>query len=378
MRIGLFSTRDIERHLYRCPGYEFEDLIAENFGATSFVAPAPQVVRHPAIRAKRWLLRRSTRLGGVDFGAPGMTLDAEFDLFFAAPALPADLMMLSTVRNWRRQSKKAVCFLQELWLSEMKSQLPRVIGVLNQFDHVFCGLYHTAEALKSVLSVPVEYMPLGVDAEMFYPWHRSDKSRVIDVCAIGNMDPDTHQALWDWAEESGRFYHHTAVAAANFSGSHKLHRRNLAQTLQRSKVFFTYLAKRVVTGQRAAQEEFGPRYFEGAAAGALQVGDTVTSNPAYRDYVNWDGAVIEVPYSSKDMPALLEEIEKDASWVAAQRKANVIACLLGHDHLYRWDRVMAAAGLAETPGMAARRVRLNGLAAALNDQPRSAGGGGMV
>lgn len=362
-RIAVFTVRRDLRRVWRCPGYELEDLIQSELGPAEFVEPDPSAAQRLEHRVSRWL---STRAQGV-----GPELKEDYDLFFAAPAVASDLQLLSTVRGWRRRSTVAVCFLQELWVSHLHRKLPAIQKILNQFDYVFCELHHTAEALNPLLSVPVECLPLGVDAELFYPWKSATKARVIDACAIGKMDPVTHAALCEWSEQTGRYYHYTSTSKDEFARSSAEHRQNLAQVLQRSNVFFTYMAKRESTHQRGAQEEIGPRYFEGAAAGALQIGDVLQNHPVYRDYISWDGAVIEAPYSFADMPALIEEIGRDSSWVAEQRRANVTACLLGHDHLYRWDRVMAVAGLPETSGMKARRSRLNALAASI-------GGGNSV
>ena len=75
--------------------------------------------------------------------------------------------------------------------------------------------------------------------------------------------------------------------------------------------------------------------------------------------------MIEVPYTSADMPALLEDIEKNADWLEEVRRRNVANCLTRHDHLNRWDMVMKAAGFEETPTAVARRARLQEQAAKL-------------
>ena len=358
-RTGIFTMRETAYQVSRSPGYEFEDLIVDELepGAV-FITPPQVAARQLGLRAKRWLKRRNVSTGDFNFGARTMSMGQDLDLFFTAPALPADLLALSTLHDWRKRSRVAVCYLQELWISEFDKQLPGVADILRQFDHVFVGLYHTAEALSKRLGIKVEYMPLGIDAEMWNPYRGIEKPRDIDVCAIGNMDPDTHDALWQWAEGTGRYYNFTTTGSATLSVSHRIHRQNLAQTLQRSKFFFTYMAKRAVTQQRKSQEEFGPRYFEGAGAGVIQLGDAVKTNSAYLEHMNWDGAVIEAPYASADMPALLEDLEKDANWLEEVRRRNVTNCLLRHDHLNRWDMVLKVAGLDETPGAAARRARL--------------------
>jgi len=365
-RTGVFTVRNSLYGVSRCPGLEFEDIIVEELepGAV-FVEPMQDASGQLGLKTNRWLKRRGVPVGDFAFGAKTRSMGQDLDLFFAAPAVSSDLLALSTLHDWRKRSKVAVCYLQELWISEFDRQLAGVADILRQFDHVFVGLYHTAEALSRKLGIKVEYMPLGIDAEMWNPYIGTPKPRDIDVCAIGNMDPGTHEALWNWAEDTGRYYSFTTTGGARLSVSHRIHRQNLAQTLKRSKFFFTFMAKRVVTSQRSAQEEFGPRYYEGAGAGAIQIGDAVKTNPAYLEHMDWEGAVIEVPYASADMPALLEDIEKNADWLEEVRRRNVANCLTRHDHLNRWDMVMKAAGFEATPTAEARRARLQEQAANL-------------
>ena len=368
-RTGVFTLRNSAYEVSRGPGYEFEDKIVQELEPNAvFVEPMRGTARQPGLRAKRWLERKGVATGELSFGAATKHMEQDLDLFFAAPAVPHDLLTLTTIRDWRKRSKVAVCYLQELWISEFDTQLPGIQAILQQFDHIFVGLYHTADALSRKLGRKVEYLPLGIDAELWNPYTGTPKPRVIDACAIGNMDPDTHQRLWDWAERTGRYYNFTSIGSAKYSMSHVVHRQNLAQTLQRSKFFFTYMAKRAVTTQRGTQLEFGPRYFEGAGAGAIQLGDVVKTNAAYLSHVNWEGAVIEAPFTDADLPALIEEIEKDEAWIEKLRRQNVAQCLTRHDHLNRWDVVLKAAGLKETPAASERRARLEMQAAALLDE----------
>lgn len=366
-RIGIFSLRNSALQVARSPGYEFEETIVGELEPNAVLVEPPLNISRDqlGLRAKRWFKRRGVGTGPINFGAQTWSVEQDFDLFFVAPAFPNDLLELSTLRDWRKRSRVAICYLQELWVSDFDNRLPTLMSILKEFDYIFVGLYHTAEALSKKLGIDVQYLPLGIDAEMWNPYTGTPKPRDIDVCAIGNMDPGTHEALWNWAEEKGRYYSFTTTGGGRLTVNHRIHRQNLAQTLKRSKFFFTFMAKRDVTSQRGSQEEFGPRYYEGAGAGAILLGDAVKTNPAYLKHMDWEGAVIEVPYASVDMPTLLEEIEKNADWLEDVRRRNVANCLTRHDHLNRWDMVMKAAGFEETPTAAARRARLKEQAAML-------------
>ncbi|MDA8586939.1 hypothetical protein N9L47_11870, partial [Rhodobacteraceae bacterium] len=194
-RTGVFTMRNSASQVSRSPGYEFEDLIVNELepGAV-FIQPPEVAACQLGLRAKRWLKHRNIPTGDFNFGAQTRSMGHDLDLFFTAPAFPADLLALTTLHDWRKRSRVAVCYLQELWIYEFDKQLPGVADILRQFDHVFVGLYHTAEALSKRLGIKVEYMPLGIDAEMWNPYRGVPKPRDIDVCAIGNMDPVTHDA----------------------------------------------------------------------------------------------------------------------------------------------------------------------------------------
>jgi hypothetical protein len=360
-RVVVFTMRGSKREIYRSLGYEYEDAIVSKFHDGGLVEPVAAAFDTKAFRVRlsakrRWLDRFVHPTGRQTVG-----LDSDADLFFAYPASIQDLRTLSNVRDWRTRSDVAICHLQELWAAAIPREMPWLRTILNRFDHVICTQYNTVQPLSRELDVPVSYLAPGVDAEALCPWP-DPPVRVIDACAIGKMDAATHDALWDWDQRTGRYYRFTTEGAAPLSVSHVMHRQALSRTLQRSRYFFTYRAKRDRTEQRAEQDEFGPRYFEGAAAGAIQIGEKVHGNPAYAEHLDWEGAVVEAEYSEPGMPALIEALENQPEWVAKVRQANVVNCLMRHDHLHRWERTLEIAGFAPTAGMVARRDRLQALA----------------
>jgi len=370
-RTAVFTMRRSERLVSRCAGYEFEDQIVEELEPGAVLIEPPEVAsRDLALRARRWLQRRDLPSGPLAGAGQPLPVEQDLDLLFFMPAAPYDLLALDGYRDWRQRTGYAVCFLQELWISEMDHQLRDLRRILNQFDHVVSGFYHTAEALSERLDTRVDYMPHSVDAELFNPFNGARlKPRSIDACAVGGMDTGAHDALWSWAERTGHHYSFTTTGGAPLSVSPKVHHHYLSQTLQRSKYFFTFLAKRWATGQRNAQEEFGSRYFEGAAAGAVQLGDIVSSNPGFVASLDWDGAVVAADYFSTDLPELITHLESNGQWIETVRRANVANCLTRHDHLHRWAGMLEAAGLTETPGVVARRSRLQEQANALRKAP---------
>lgn len=377
--VGVFTSRAQERGVFRAGGYEYEDCITTELDPGILVADAPGATQQAGFRMQRALARK----GLPGLMVPGLparttTLEADLTLLFAVPSLARDLLGLGTIRDWRARTGFAVCHLQELWVAEFDMQLEAVEPILNQFDHVFCTMYETAEALGRRLSVPVSYLPWGVDAEKMCPLSHvggQGRNRVIDVASVGKIDEITHQGLWDWADRTGRLYDFTTTGGDRMSVPHQIHRDRLTQTLTRAKYFFTFLAKREFMGQRGAQREFGLRYLEGAAAGTLQLGEPVSGNPGYEQHLDWDGAVLEVPFSTPDMGAIIEELERDSARLERIRRDNVINCLRRHDYVYRWREVLRLAGLPETPAMAERCARLEALATRVTQEGMGAASG---
>lgn len=354
--------RNLERHVSRASGYEFEDMICEELDSAQIIAPRPG-------RSRTSVLRRSLRNQAMmQFGHPssfdvfnaGMgkaQLDADVDLFFFNPALPRDLAELSNVPNWRKRSRFAICWVQELWITSIAHQ-KRMLDILDQFDHVICSFHHTMEPLRKRLAVPVTYLPWGVDAELFCP-HPNRPSRVIEVAGIGELPEATEKALIRHADDTGSFFHYQTVFGPAEAKSHKVHRHNYAGLLKRSEFFLCYLAK-FMNNQRDRQIEFGLRYIEGVAAGTVLLGDPV-DNPVFEKFLGWTDSVIPLDAASTEPETLIKALKAQPERISEARRNNVANALGKLDHLYRWQDILKIAGLSETPGMARRKSRLQAL-----------------
>ncbi|MEO0587186.1 MAG: glycosyltransferase family 1 protein, partial [Planctomycetota bacterium] len=77
------------------------------------------------------------------------------------------------------------------------------------------------------------------------------------------------------------------------------HRTLLAQTIQRCKFF---IANRgFVNDLGATQQEIGARFYEGAAGGAVLIGD-VPDTALFRETFDWPDAAISIPFDDPDLP----------------------------------------------------------------------------
>src|SRR6478609_6849159 len=114
-RVLIFSLRNIfPTALFRCPHYEFEDIICEIDSAELWA---------PTLDAKSL---RSTFAMRLAFHAPitlnpgirGIPAKTDYDLFFAicgGIATPYDLLMLNAVGNAKDKCRTSICLVDELW-----------------------------------------------------------------------------------------------------------------------------------------------------------------------------------------------------------------------------------------------------------------------
>ena len=358
-RVTVFSTRAIETHVSRACGYEFEDMIVEELDDAALLAPEVSRASRFMVRAKGKIARNLPFAAKINLGWRTVAPDQGCDLFFFSVAQPRDLSYLGLAKGWRENSRFAICWLQELWAADIH-RLGHRLDQLNAFDHVICPFYHTTEYLRARLSVPVTYMTWGTDTALFNPFPNPPR-RAIDICRVGEMAPETHKALLAHADQTGRYYSYSTVQGLTTAPSHRAHRHNYAGMLKRSQYFITYLAKVARKAERGTQEEFGLRYIEAIATGAILLGDR-PSNPAFDDYFGWEDAVIEAPYASADMVDVIRALDADPARVERARRRNISEALLRHDHLHRWEKVLQIAGLEELPQMAQRRAKLGELA----------------
>jgi hypothetical protein len=107
--------------------------------------------------------------------------------------------------------------------------------------------------------------------------------------------------------------------------------------------------------------EVGYRYFEGAAAGTVMIGDAPECE-AYRELFGWPEAVVEIRPDGSDTMATLGELNSDPERVAAIGARNAREALLRHDWVYRWKDMFRIAGIEPSPRKAAREKRLADLA----------------
>ncbi len=356
----LLSQRRIADLVAYCLAYEFEDTLTALTGAERIDVPDMAALEFS---------RRAYKLARLATGSPGfarrlapypttkISLKRDYSLFFPVFSHTHELYSLAMIPNWRRRCRKAACFITEVWSDMLPGYL---LELLSEFDHVFLGMRNAVEDVGRMTGRPCTYLPLAVDVPRFAP-ASLDGPRPIDVCNIGRRSPVTHQALLEHFERRQGFYYFDTVAASGSNRKERTfrvdnpheHRGMLATMLKRCRYYVahrSYVNKPEFTRGR---EELSARFYEGAAAGTVMIGEAPRTEDFARQF-DWPDSVIHVPFDAPDIGRILSELDGNPERLLAARRRNVRGAALGHDWLHRIRSVFDALGLAPTAGMRER------------------------
>jgi len=360
----LLSLRKVEDVVAFCAQYEFEDVIAS---VTDADMAAPEGLEGVELSRRAYKLARyltgSRRL--ADSIAPRLTarrLEKEYDLFLPVFSHPHQLFALSCIPDWRKRCRKAACFIAEAWDHLLPGYL---LELLSEFDHVFIAAQHVIGTVARMIGRPCSYMPHGVDALRFCPWP-DPPARSIDVCSIGRRSPVTHEKLLEAAQQGRIFYYYdtikpTAKQVTFHVNSGPEHRFLLATLLKRSRYYIANRARANQPELTRGRDEIGGRFFEGAASGAIVIGDPPNIDE-FRKRFDWPDAVIPMPFDAPDVAKRIEEIDADPARQTRIRRDNVANALLRHDWVHRLRTMMDAVGVSPPERMLAREATLRSLA----------------
>jgi hypothetical protein len=357
-RVLIFSLRNIfGKALFRCPHYEFEDIICK---VDSAVLLAPEL--DPSNTRSTFATRLAYHTPiTLNPGIRRIPADTHYDIFFTICGFPHDLLMVNALSNLRDICGTSVCLVDELWLKDIV-KIRHFLRILAKFDVVMLYYSQTVEPLAKQIGRRCVFLPPGVDSILFCPYPNLPK-RVVDVYSIGRRSEITHQKLLRMVRESGLFYLHDSISgsqAINF----KEHRALFANVAKRSRYFIVNPGKIDEPDKRGNQIEVSNRYFEGAASGAIMVGER-PANKAFEMLFDWPEAVTRVPYDSCDIDKVIKDLDRDSERQDRIRRTGIVQALTRHDWVYRWEAVLKTVGLEPMQGASERKERLMKLAEAV-------------
>lgn len=361
-RILLHSQRGIYGNLhYRLGLYEFEDIIRQ-VDSVDMLAPQPRNwFKYGTRIANRLAYSCNT---AINPGISKIEVQKDYDLFFVVAQFPKDLLHIEYVKGWKDRCKTSICWINEIWVSDI-ADCGYFLKILSQFDYVIVHWAGSVNAVQEAVQGKCSYLPYGIDALLFCPYPNMPR-RVVDVYSIGRKSEETHQTFLKMAENNDIFYVYDTIAGTEVIDP-KQHRLLLANMAKRSRYFVVNPGKRNIPGETGGQVEFGNRFFEGAAAGTIMIGET-PHNEQFAKVFGWPDAVIHLPFGSRDIVEIINELDKQPERQAAIRKTNVIQSLRHHDWVYRWEKILDIADLDPLPALLERKKRLEDLSKVIQDQ----------
>jgi hypothetical protein len=365
-RICMPTWRNFKRNVFQCGLYEAQDILAE-------VEDVDLICLNKSTEttANIWLRKAclknplyddvSRELKYVALGLERTHLSKDYDIFIAVFGFFLDLSYIDAIERWKDRCKISVCWIDELWAVNIP-KYKRWLHLLSQFDYIFVGLKGSVAPLSQALNRPCYWLPGGIDAIRFSPFP-NPPNRVVDVYSIGRRYEEVHRKIAAVAKRNEVFYVHDTLAefASANAYDHRQHRDLFASMAKRSRYFIVAPAKMDAVDQTGCQVEIGYRYYEGAAAGAVMVGQ-VPDCEAYRELFEWSDVVIPIQPDGSDVMAVLGKLNADQERLNAISRRNTKEALLRHDWVYRWSEMFRVIGIQPSPRMVARKQRLAAMA----------------
>lgn len=319
----------------------------------------------------RWLRRLmyrdvTRRLAFVNPGVRRVKLEREYDLLVVMCQGYWEFLYVNALDGWKDHCKTSICWIDELYAAD----LPRFkywLPSLRRFDHVVVGMHGTASPLGAAIDRPCHYVPGAVDALRFTPYPEPP-DRTIDVYSVGRRLEGPHQALLKMAARDSMFYlYDTLHTGSSQAGDHREHRDLYANVAKRSRFFMVAPGKADAPEQTHGQSVVGFRYYEGAAAGTVMIGQAPESQ-GFREMFDWPEAVVPVRADGSNIEAVMSELSRQPERLHAIGRRNAEGALRRHDWSYRWNRILEIAGLPPAPGMENRGRALQSLADSVGGQ----------
>jgi hypothetical protein len=354
-RILMFAQRNIHRKVhFRCNISEFEDLICQ-MDSVDLIAPQPGNFFKYGTR----IAQRLAREYGVAFnpGIPKNKIKNNYDLFFAFCQFPKDLLHVESLIGWKDHCKTSICWLGEIWIADIPKSR-NYLKILSKFDYVILNLYQSKNPINEIIGNKCIVLPPGVDSILFCPYPDEPK-RVIDVYSIGRRSEQTHQALLKMFSENKVLYIYDSVVGSQVKDTNQ-HRFLFANLAKRSRYFIVNPAKIDMPEETQNQSEIPSRYYEGAAAGNIMIGE-IPKNEEFKKIFHWPDAVIHLPYNSEKIEEIIHELDKQPQRQKKIREKSVYETLTKHDWAYRWEAILKMAMLEPMHGLLERKRQLHNL-----------------
>jgi hypothetical protein len=353
-RVLVLSQRLFHPLVSRCLIFEFEDVVCD---CDRVDVIAPRTSLEPIWRWTRLCAKAERRLGAalpIAWVRPPYT-DRKYELLCVHTQTLSDLLSLGSLRRWTAAAHTSVCLISEVWRSRIPNDRGAV-AALRAIDRLFVSCQGSAEMLSELTGRPCSYIPPAVDVLHFCPYPDPPK-RDIDIYNMGRRLAGVHDAMLTVSQQRGLTYQYDATHGDPPVDDIRRHRRELAETLKRTRFFVTYSAKINCPEETAGQEEIGYRFVEGAAAGTIMIG-RAPRTPAFNEIFGWPDVVVPLSEEGNNLAELLDTVGGDAEREEQIRTTNILQCLRQHDWAHRWKTILSAIDLQPLPKLESRLAEI--------------------
>lgn len=201
---------------------------------------------------------------------------------------------------------------------------------LAKLDHLFVIGSELANELRSLYSINVSWLPLGINT---LSWGNYSTNRSIDIMGYGRMDEAVHSQLQQHFNQADcdRIYFHSTFTCTGVWNP-KEHIALQIKLLKRSKINLCFEVSQIPRFRGRSPLLY--RWLEGWAAGNAIVG-TRPRDPEVAALMDWPDSSLELPTNSEDWLPFLETLLDDEAKLAAISYQNYRECRLRHDWRYR-------------------------------------------
>jgi Glycosyl transferases group 1 len=360
-RICMLTARGFKKKAFYCAQYEAQDVLLDVDDVDLIHLEPGRGYKFKEAWQRRLLFRDVTRK--LIFANPGLhkvRLDQEYDLFLVMCQMEHDFLDISAIEGWQDHCKTSVCWISEMWAARIPL-CKYWIHSLRRFDHVFVSARDSVAALSDAIGRPCRWLPDAVDTLRFTPFP-NPPARVIDVYSIGRRRKEIHRALLEATGGTDIFYVYDTFAGSMCDVlNYREHRNFFSNMAKRSRFFVVAPAKVGIAAETGGQIEIGARYYEGASAGAVMIGEAPECE-AFRELFPWQDAVISLQADGSDVQKVLSSLAAEPERISAISRRNAAEALVRHDWVYRWKEILRVAGIEPSRRMKLREQRLRDLA----------------
>ena len=369
-RICLFSQRNIGKLISRCGHFEYEDVISQVDDVDLILLEPYEFLKSEVGSIDTgnsplniWYkcanrIVRYTPVSSINSGIRKIKIKKNYELFLAFFQFPNNIISINAVDGWRERCRVSACWIDDLWKGDLhlwKKQLK----MLSNFDYIFLNYYQSIPYVQEIVGRPCVYMAPGIDMIRFCPYP-DPPDRVIDIYNMGRKSQIIHKELLKMSEITNALYLFDTIKRME-TDNHKEHRDLFANLVKRSRYFLVNIAKVGRDSETKGQVEVGFRFFEGAGAGAIMIGDAPDTENFKKEF-DWPDVVIKLNKDGNNLGEIFRALDADPNRQKTIRKNNIVQSLLRHDWSYRWKDILKLVDLKPMPALNERENKLKMLA----------------